>query len=825
MDSHKDTHPMKRKLWNSLKAQLHRFSNDVSQIHSVGPEEVPRPVASSSASGDAEHRITHVPRSFEVGDKKDRRILSRAAKVPDLLPCRLVVELDKKPFECRHYFDLRWQQDGQVRECETIARKFIRKRLSNGKRFYDVSKRYSIIEQVPPKKTRSRSSAPDAVAPAGACGLSSTPFANSALAQGYTERLRFAEDIIVPNAWQEYLPINVAKYLLKSLNAVYFLEIRFVYSSFTPHRIQSCTGECLVDVKETLYNNRVQTHKENVWFVPGRFLNKYFDSDSVKHMIRCDSNLKRYKPWTDAKQAQKNELQNFVSFIIDCGLRILATCIYAKLDLTYVYDLWKCEKQNVDLPIDIKDLPKRWKQSGEDFYNAQFKFRAHEFPDPGLPQGSEKVRSDIIIPFLVEEYIASGGYGDVFRVRIHESHHAFSPDRNQDLALKRFGTRDSRDDFDKEQRVCQQLARAPHEHLTPFLASWEHGGCFYMLFPYAKSNLNDFLMKKISPISKTEKLDWLLEQMRGLAKALDHVHNHLTPTEQQRRGIEHRKRIGCHHDLKPQNVLVFTDDNILKISDFGLTEVEDKRSRNPGDPYSEKKKPPNADLGYGAPEVVNGAPTSRSSDIWSLGCIYLDLLLWFFGHQDNIEAFRKQRVDPTEQVKSASYWRNIPNGNISNDKTVLKSVVVDRVAWLRERAQSKRVFRELVDLVELDMLVPDPEKRFSAPQVCSELKGLRLRAQLDKGDDDDFFDDPYAGPGKTHWGASTTGSPTVVSNDEYLHIVANGNLLHPGAARRNHSRQSSRSHSLRPSIDVGQGGAQFEGHAVQQQIGIELPPD
>lgn len=73
-----------------------------------------------------------------------------------------------------------------------------------------------------------------------------------------------------------------------------------------------------------------------------------------------------------------------------------------------------------------------------------------------------------------------------------------------------------------------------------------------------------------------------------------------------------------HRDLKPSNCLIGYD-NILKISDFGL-------AREYGSPCT--LSPQTCTLWYRAPELLCGSQNySMEIDIWSVGCIFAELIL------------------------------------------------------------------------------------------------------------------------------------------------------------------------------------------------------
>jgi serine/threonine protein kinase len=77
-----------------------------------------------------------------------------------------------------------------------------------------------------------------------------------------------------------------------------------------------------------------------------------------------------------------------------------------------------------------------------------------------------------------------------------------------------------------------------------------------------------------------------------------------------------------HKDLKPGNVLVYM--NKVLITDFGTARDWSGQSHSTTSGRSGAYTP-----NYAAPEVVYEEPRSSSADIWSLGCIYLDMMVQY----------------------------------------------------------------------------------------------------------------------------------------------------------------------------------------------------
>jgi serine/threonine protein kinase len=307
--------------------------------------------------------------------------------------------------------------------------------------------------------------------------------------------------------------------------------------------------------------------------------------------------------------------------------------------------------------------------------------------------------------------------------------------------FKEFGSQTELD-FKNELEMLNTLSEADHPHITAHLASWTQKKRFYMLFPRAETNMGQFLRLRPHPELSNANVGWLLSQLKGLADGVRRIHN-LGPA-----GLgpdvnsppQKRKRSGFHHDLKPQNILVFSVGGfkgqhspitqcVLKISDFGTARIHVILSQSGMDKASFSPKHCNLVRGdpvYSAPDSEFGQGTSRPYDIWSLGCVFLETLLWTFGlSNSNLDTFQVDRLR-SHNSRSDKFWHQDPHSK----KIILKDAVVLRLRQLQEHCRGRGVFEHLVRLTA-KMLTITPKDRPRAPEICNELDAMELQAKQD----------------------------------------------------------------------------------------------
>lgn len=256
-------------------------------------------------------------------------------------------------------------------------------------------------------------------------------------------------------------------------------------------------------------------------------------------------------------------------------------------------------------------------------------------------------------------------------------------------------------------------------------------------------NLRRFL-KERQPEADSKISLWLLRQMKGLADAVTLIHNldqQITTTHLQvpTTAGKKEKKQGYHHDLKPENMLLFYigsdyTEGSLKISDFGMGKVN--RVPQGSQIVSKRTRTLSGTLTYESPDFEMHQKTGRPHDMWALGCVFLELLCWLFiAPQSGGKSFQTDRMAPLSSKDSgilsdSFYFMTTKDGE---KIPKLKPVVVKWMDAIKENPCCKDEFLCILELIGKagGLLEPEMNARMKAGDLNQEL-GKILHSATDR---------------------------------------------------------------------------------------------
>ncbi|KAF2130956.1 kinase-like protein [Dothidotthia symphoricarpi CBS 119687] len=238
-------------------------------------------------------------------------------------------------------------------------------------------------------------------------------------------------------------------------------------------------------------------------------------------------------------------------------------------------------------------------------------------------------------------------------------------------------------------REVYHLQNLRHFHIVQLVGSYVQGRNFSILmYPVAECHLGRFLDDTADMEDyQVDRYVFLASSLHCLTSAIAFVHEHTTK----------------HMDIKPQNILVrsaFISDKYISfwskkewrvyLADFGLS-----RSFAAQD-HSQTDGPTSRTPRYCAPEVYKYESRGRSSDIFSLGCVFLEILTTYYDlHPHDFAEFRRGDGD------DESFHANM-----------------DKVSqWIEKLSESPDFFPpNLISIVE-QMVRREPDQRPTAIHI------------------------------------------------------------------------------------------------------------
>lgn len=202
--------------------------------------------------------------------------------------------------------------------------------------------------------------------------------------------------------------------------------------------------------------------------------------------------------------------------------------------------------------------------------------------------------------YQIGKCLGSGSYGKVYSVSNLLT--------RRNLALKRLLIYSATNaNYIISLKELDMLSRFNHPHimnLTDVIFDKED------FSPIEVTGMKDDCISIIMPEAKTT-LDKYIVEHKNLSTRKNILHQLIS-------GLHHIHQYGfIHRDLKPQNILMF-EDGTAKIADLGLTVPFVK---------CEPRTPGMVTIWYRSPEIFHGQDYDYKADIWSMGCIFYEIII------------------------------------------------------------------------------------------------------------------------------------------------------------------------------------------------------
>ncbi|KAE8447646.1 hypothetical protein EG329_010617 [Mollisiaceae sp. DMI_Dod_QoI] len=344
---------------------------------------------------------------------------------------------------------------------------------------------------------------------------------------------------------------------------------------------------------------------------------------------------------------ERHLAMNLVEFVLRKSKKVFAITILSGLRGTVLrramQRFMEIDFTDYSLPLigrDLEDAPvfhhanfSPWTQVRIDYFRReQWRFLAPVFS----PQNTMfHLEPEHILPFIQrDDQVKEGAFSQVFQAEIHPAHLkdsvmkvGSSPTK---IAIKELMIPSNDDEL--QQRLegiwtstihmwrstaqsWDNISSLTHPNLNRCIGIITRGRQRYLMFPWADGgNLRDFWIEHPTPKVSAEHVKDIVRQLQGMAEALNELHSS---------GFRHE-------DIKPENILYFPARDSSRVGMFKISSLSANFEHNV--------------LGtatYQAPESIianESSPRTRLSDVWSMGCVILELMFWLlYGYEALVE--------------------------------------------------------------------------------------------------------------------------------------------------------------------------------------------
>lgn len=273
-------------------------------------------------------------------------------------------------------------------------------------------------------------------------------------------------------------------------------------------------------------------------------------------------------------------------------------------------------------------------------------------------------------------------------------------------AIKRFSMGKDPNAWHRESSALKIAGRVNLPHVVPVEAMFRQDSNFYLMLPWADGkNLMDFWERHDSYDCRCsiarQFICQILDQLEGISKALEFFHD-----------FKGNKKASYRHgDLKPENILVFWANEspedvpgTWKMADFGLAKMHETVTGKRHDCTTTSIRGWGT-ISYRPPETFENQKiaTSRRFDIWSMGCIILQLITWLVHGMHGVKELTRRTK--RKFGDHSFFW----SGDYSNEggwyNVTVHNEVTKLIHELRQDLQESPALLDLLAVVETKLLV------------------------------------------------------------------------------------------------------------------------
>ncbi|KAK1700649.1 hypothetical protein BDP55DRAFT_626207 [Colletotrichum godetiae] len=350
------------------------------------------------------------------------------------------------------------------------------------------------------------------------------------------------------------------------------------------------------------------------------------------------------------------------------------------------------------------------KQPLSNFSHHQWLFLAPIFTGDSF---LHKLHSDCPLPIVQKiNHQKTGFFSTVFEVVVHDAHQKVLPVvEGKKIRVASKEMRIGMDSYyEKEAEILETIRNIDSPHLIKPLAAYRRGDLRGFLFPWGEGgNLkelwgNQERMPHV-PVKDPKHVLWVLRQLQGICGSISSLHER-----------------NCRHgDLKPENILHFLESDergILRVADVGLARFHIEATRD-------RKQVSNTMTGtvrYEPPEFGHTKQISRLYDVWSLGCVFLEFLIWVLYGNSKLRAFNRASIEE-------KFWSKDVDG-YHQHREVKRWIFNMSKDLKRADIASNSALKDVLKLIDLNMLVPELEGRTSSTELYKRLSTIFQQAQV-----------------------------------------------------------------------------------------------